>query len=145
MLVYYDAATDPFARDLRRDFDESLLKSGLLEPLPPQSFSGQSGEARPAAFNNPVLNICNQRPDVILYAGREIDLKTFVKYLGNRSCVDLLIRIVAAGTGFGTIRPLADELKRGGISIAHASSVGGERWVPGSRRRPTCRSISASS
>ncbi|MGH8906628.1 MAG: ABC transporter substrate-binding protein [Egibacteraceae bacterium] len=86
-----DAFKDEFPDDLHT----------LIEPVEEYD---SSLPGVPNLFGRMMANICQQRPDVIYFAGRGSDLVAFVEALPRRPCPDILVRIIT-GDGGGFVAP----------------------------------------
>ncbi|HEY0698285.1 MAG TPA: hypothetical protein VGD43_10815 [Micromonospora sp.] len=129
MLVHDTAEPDLYVRDLRKAYKEQL-EAYLLDEE--KSFSGAAdpSKARPQMFNPVIEGICDRRPDLVLYAGRALDLDEFVAALAVRTCRDKPIEILVGATGLGGFERLRDTLVDGRITIVNAAAVD-PRWFAG--------------
>jgi hypothetical protein len=138
ILVYdtnSDDSGDLFTRSLRDSLRSGL--SNLLKSTPPQGFAGTSGqsEASPDLFSSITSNICAvsaQKPPAILFAGRVIDMLSFLKSLEARICADIPMTILTSNINLGTLDENALQLAK--ITVVNATASDPTDWannVPG--------------
>ncbi|MDW5329724.1 ABC transporter substrate-binding protein [Plantactinospora sp. KLBMP9567] len=121
MLVYDDSEPDLYVRDLRAVYERLL---GRYLTVPAKAYFGAADpENRTQLFSTIQTSVCNTpRPDLILYAGRALDLDDFVHSLAVRSCRDP-ISILVGATGLGPFADLTPILQQGQITIINAAGV----------------------
>jgi ABC-type branched-subunit amino acid transport system substrate-binding protein len=68
-------------------------------------------------FTQMMYSICQERPDVIYFAGRHTDLANFLEALPNRTCRDLPLRIVTGDDATILTLALRQQLNKGGHSL----------------------------
>lgn len=131
-IVLYDANsagdTDLFTASLRADFDQRMRDLIKYET---QTFVGASlpSDARPGMFGSIVTNICAVRPKVVLFAGRQVDIETFLDSLGSRTCSDLPITVLTGGTDLGALNDEAEKLRREKITVVYAAATDSDGWA----------------
>jgi hypothetical protein len=67
------------------------------------------------------------KPPVILFAGRALDLLTFLKSLETRICSDKPMTVLTANINLGTLDEAA--LERGNITVVNAAASDPAGWV----------------
>jgi hypothetical protein len=139
ILVYDSNSDDPanpdlFTKSLRNDLSSGM--SNLIKSTPPLSFVGASGqsEASPDLFSNITTNVCAVAPKVVLYAGRWLDLLSFLTSLENRVCPDTPMTVVTVNTNLGTLTNEEEALRNKKITVVNAVASDPLGWpnnVPG--------------
>lgn len=122
---------DLFTQNLESNFREQMKD---IIKFPPQQFTGTGVPSKgvdPLLFFNVTNSICASRGlQAILYAGREIDLNSFVKSLETRPCPQTPLTILTAGLDLGKIfngrREL--ELAAAKLTVVVAATVDAEGW-----------------
>jgi hypothetical protein len=133
ILVYdtnSDDSGDLFTRSLRNNL-RSGMKS-LIKSTPAQGFTGTSGQSpgNPDLFSVTTGNICAVsavKPPVILFAGRALDLLTFLQSLEARICSDKPMTVLTANTNLGTLDEAA--LEHGKITVVNAAASDPADWA----------------
>lgn len=124
IMVHDRTEPDLYVTTLRRDY-EKLLKP-RLKFLPNQPFVGTTfGQNAVSVFNPIVGNICAVTPDVVLYAGRALDLASFLEALSGRICRDKPLTVLFAVTGVSvhTDKDVMRHLEEGNLTLTLASAV----------------------
>lgn len=122
---------DLFTQNLESNFREQMKD---IIKFPPQQFTGTGVPSKgvdPLLFFNVTNSICASRGlQAVLYAGREIDLNSFIKSLETRPCPDTPLTILTAGLDLGKIfngrREL--DLKAAKLTVVVAATVDAEGW-----------------
>ncbi|MBA2322984.1 MAG: hypothetical protein H0V92_02825 [Pseudonocardiales bacterium] len=136
-IVVYDsnsddpASPDLFTRSLRDDLRSGM--SGLIKSAPSLSFTGASGqsEASPDLFNNITTNLCAVKPKVVLYAGRALDLLSFLTSLEGRVCPDTPMTVLTANTNLGSLTNNQETLRDKKITVVNAAAADAPGWANG--------------
>lgn len=135
-MVVYDAnsdiGTNPdlFTRSLHEDLDTGLRDLIKAES---QRYTGASvaSDATPNMFGSITSNICAVRPKVVLFAGRQTDMKVFLESLASRACKVEPITVATAGSDLGALRTIEDQLRQREITLVYAATTDVEGWVDG--------------
>ncbi|MFD0634306.1 hypothetical protein ACFQ9X_24860 [Catenulispora yoronensis] len=129
------SSVDLFTKSLRDDLQKSFSK---LLTAAPQSFVGVSdpAEATPDLFAAITSNICAVKPDVVFYAGRSVDLTSFIDALETRVCAQTPIVIATAGSNLGKIREQEAAMKAKGITMVYATLADATGWLAGAPGTP---------
>lgn len=140
-ILVEDTNQDLFVESMRKNFTTLL---GDLVEVPSATFSGVSTptEATPIIFDPAVSSICEAKPQVVLFAGRKIDLRSFLKSLVGRRCPADMITVVTVGSDTGALgttgEPALQEnaLKEANIMVAVAATADPQRWKDGLANPP---------
>lgn len=135
-----DLGVDLFSQALKDNFTAKM--GNLTRDFPIQVFTGTVGNQSGAAthlFSSIRANICGAAANglqAILYAGREVDLKTFIDSLRYRPCLGAKLTILTAGLDLtGLLEgPTEQELRQANLTVVVAATVDAEGWqrnVPG--------------
>lgn len=126
VLVSDTNKPDLHVRTLTEAFQEELADE--LGENPTQTFEGTTtrADAQPALFSLAVQNVCQTGADMVLFAGRTVDLGVFVDALHYRPCRERPLSILFVETGPVTeeVRPLRDSR----LTIVQASAMD-PAWV----------------
>jgi ABC-type branched-subunit amino acid transport system substrate-binding protein len=139
-LVVYDNnsdnGTDLYTQSLRNDLETMIVPT--MRHFDSLSFTGISvpSQANPDMFANITTSICAVAPNLVLYSGRQVDLKDFLKSLQSRICSGQSLTVATAGTDLGALDNPATvaQLKASNLSVVYASSTDAAGWeanVPG--------------
>ncbi|WP_139135621.1 ABC transporter substrate-binding protein [Micromonospora yangpuensis] len=121
MLVYDDSEPDLYVQDLRRAYETQL--DGYLTVDAKSFFGAADTRNRTQLFATIRDSVCiTPRPNLILYAGRALDLDDFVRSLAGRRCRDP-ISIMVGATGLADLAGLAPTLTEARITIVNSASV----------------------
>lgn len=120
---------DLYAWSLRKDME----KVPLAHSFAPLGYVGRSGPGPVDSdlFSNTVSNICGVKPDVVFYAGRLIDLPSFLAALERRECVAQPLTVATGGTDLGSLnnpRTIA-QLRAARLTVVYASATDGRDWA----------------
>jgi hypothetical protein len=146
-IVVYDGNSDRpdtgdlFTRSLRDDMNAQLGEYIKFQAL---NFTGATDprDASPDIFDNITPNLCaaseQQKSPLkaILYAGREIDLKAFLKSLENRSCDRNPLTLVTGGSDLGVLNNQKEILHKKNITVVYAAATDAN-WVNAKTDVPT--------
>jgi ABC-type branched-subunit amino acid transport system substrate-binding protein len=142
ILVYDSNSDDPtspdlFTRSLRDDLRGGM--SSLIKSTPSLSFVGASGqsEASPDLFSNITTNVCAVKPKVVLYAGRWLDLLSFLTSLEHRVCSDAPMTVVTANTNLGPLTNEEKDLRDKKITVVNATANDPLGWPNKAPGTPT--------
>lgn len=135
VLVYDTNSDDPkspdlFPRSLRNNFRSDikiLAKDSVL------GFTGRSGfsDAHPDLFNSVIPSLCAVKSKVVLYAGRQRDLFSFVTALEGRLCTDVPITIVTVATDLSAFKSDEAKLRDKKITVVYATVSNPRGWASG--------------
>lgn len=108
-----DPALQSLDESFRQTFQDNTHK--LLEPAENYN-SGLDGFS--STMRGMLLNICQQKPDAVFFAGRSVGLAAFVQELPRRPCQDLQVNIVAPGDAveFANMTARGNQPIRDGLS-----------------------------
>lgn len=123
-----DDRGDLYARSLAADFK---TLEGLLEFSDPQPFRGVSipGNERKELFSTVTSNVCGFGVDVVLYAGREIDLHAFLESLSGRTCKQKKLVVMTGVSNLGAVEKQdGPKLGAGNINIVYATATDPHGW-----------------
>lgn len=142
-IMVYDSnsdktgASDLFTKSLRDDLQGPAGFKSLLK-FAPQSFAGVSepSEANPDLFANITANICSVKPKVIFYAGRGVDLLSFIGALKGRVCDSTPVTLMTAGDNLGELNGQASMLQAAGITVVYATMADQTSWEAGGPGTP---------
>lgn len=132
-----DSGADLFTKTLAENFQQQMRH---MIKFPTQQFTGVSipTDADPRLFAGVRANICAstaQGLQAIFYAGREVDLDSFIESLANRTCHSTPLTILTAGSDIDAVlKGHEDELRKANLMIVDAGTVDPEGWgrnVPG--------------
>lgn len=126
-ILMYDTNADLYTGTLRTDFETAFATE--LGDSRAQPFTGSGRSGKTALFGSPVQNICTEQPDLVLFAGRPVDLKAFVEYLAGRTCSNLPHIVVVAGATGLSSNSLSPEARAKGVSMVFATSEDTEDWA----------------
>ncbi|MGH3851426.1 MAG: ABC transporter substrate-binding protein, partial [Pseudonocardiaceae bacterium] len=138
VLVYdsnSDSGVDIFTKTLRDDFEHEMRD--LIGNSAPLSFTGVSipTDANPGMFAPLRANICSVKPDVIFYAGRQLDLAGFLQSLENRICRNLPLTVMTGGTNLAAlVRSQVEQLRAAKLTVVFSGTTDAQGWannVPG--------------
>jgi ABC-type branched-subunit amino acid transport system substrate-binding protein len=118
---------DLFTASMRDNF-EAVLKKKIKNKL---FFTGSinAGDQRANDFKQVNGSLCSQEPpDVVLFAGRQVDLKDFLRELALRPCLTVPIKIMVGGTDLNALREQEKELDRDKITLIYAASTDVSSW-----------------
>ncbi|MFG1913723.1 ABC transporter substrate-binding protein [Micromonospora sp. NPDC048898] len=122
MLVSDASAPDLYVQDLR-DAYNAQLKS-YLKADEKKFFGLADNKNKTQLFANISQSVCISRSNLILYAGRALDLDDFIKSLKERACKDLGISIMVGATSLIFLENLgSDLLTNNKIKIVNAAAV----------------------
>ncbi|MGI9000523.1 MAG: ABC transporter substrate-binding protein [Pseudonocardia sp.] len=142
-VLVEDTNQDLFVESMRANF--TVLLRDLIEP-PSATFKGVSTptDATAGIFEPAVSRICEAqpRPQVVLFAGRKIDLRSFLKSLEARSCSTETITVVTVGSDTGALSTTGEPelqepaLREANIVVAVAATADPQRWKAGQANPP---------
>ncbi|NUR61409.1 MAG: ABC transporter substrate-binding protein [Catenulispora sp.] len=130
-------ASDLFTKSLRDDLQSPDGFQKLLT-FAPQGFAGVSepSQANPDLFANITANICSVKPKAVFYAGRGVDLPSFVDALKNRVCDKTPITLLTAGNNLGELNGQAPLLQSAGLTVVYATMADQAGWLAGGPGTP---------
>ncbi|MDQ3154633.1 MAG: ABC transporter substrate-binding protein [Actinomycetota bacterium] len=138
ILVYDDNAGsrgDIFVDSLRDDITSEM--QDLIE-FDPQSFVGKSipSDTNPSLFNNTIANICAEKPKVVFFAGRKVDLRDFLGSLGSRVCRNDQVTVVTVDADPNVFGRDEQALRDEKITVIYADATNPRGWVAGVPETP---------
>jgi hypothetical protein len=136
-LVVYDNnsdnGTDLYTQSLRNDLVNMILPT--MRHFDSLNFKGSSvpSDANVDMFANITTSICAVAPNLVLYSGREVDLKVFLRSLESRICSGQPLTVATAGTDLGDLDnpTTVEQLKAGNLSVVYASATDARHWAAG--------------
>jgi ABC-type branched-subunit amino acid transport system substrate-binding protein len=133
-LIVQDAdPQDHYAQSLGNAFRAKYPDGAHSIVQPNESYNGP-GDGAANAMSAILGNICQQRPDVVFFAGRAQELAALVGALPFRPCRDFPVRIVTGDDGArfaGMIASGAPEPRRAiqtNVSVAYTGLASPEAW-----------------
>ncbi|TDC43349.1 ABC transporter substrate-binding protein [Micromonospora sp. KC213] len=142
MVVFDESEPDLYVRSLLAAY-RRILKDYLL-PYE-RSFVGAGDPGQRARFLEPIAtSVCTDpKPDMILYAGRVLDLDDFVNTLASRQCfTQKPLTILVGATGLTVSDETAARMAQTGITIVTAASVH-PSWFTGDAVVPAPKGLAA--
>ncbi|MGH4025956.1 MAG: ABC transporter substrate-binding protein [Pseudonocardiaceae bacterium] len=125
-----DHPTNPdlFTRSLRDDLTK-VMQDRLT--FPSLSFTGATvpSDSSPGLFNSITPNLCAVKPKAVLYAGRQIDLRSFLQSLQGRVCPDTPITVITADVDISALKEDEPKLRKKNITVAHVAAVDQTGWL----------------
>lgn len=152
LLVQSTDPDDEYSRSLGDAFQAAFPDETHTMLTPIEEYNPQLGNVV-GTMRDMLLNICQQRPDVVFFAGRSPELAALVVALPSRPCPDFRINIVTAdgAVHFATTLTRGDDELRKGMNanmsmrytaLAHPGSWKeyAESFAPGPRGhfQPSC-------
>jgi ABC-type branched-subunit amino acid transport system substrate-binding protein len=132
LIVQNSDREDRYAASLGIGFREHYADAEHTVLAPDETYIG--GDTAANAMGRILVNICQQRPDVVLFAGRARELVPFVAALPRRPCLDHPIRVVTGDDGASFAEAVArdDPGLRAGLSanasVAYTALAHPEAW-----------------
>ncbi|MGH4014225.1 MAG: ABC transporter substrate-binding protein [Pseudonocardiaceae bacterium] len=138
ILVYdTNAGTrgDIFIESLRNDLTSEMRN---LIKFPDQSFVGESipSEANPGLFQGITRNICSEKPKVVFFAGRKVDLEGFLDSLASRVCQDTPMTVVTVDADPNVFDGDEQVLRDKKITVVYADASDPRGWIAGVESTP---------
>lgn len=133
LIVQNSDQGDRYAQSLGAGFRTHYADAGHTVIQPDETYNGRWGDAA-NAMRAILRNICQQRPDVVFFAGRAPELAALVAVLPARPCLDFPIRLVTGDDGASFAAAVAGgapELSRGlhaNASVAYTALAHPEAW-----------------
>lgn len=131
VLTYDSTKSDTFASTLAASFRDRLGEKYIK--YSDQPFPGASVEAGGGEVFYPITqNICSVDPDMVVFAGRRLDLDAFLDSLGARICRDEPLTVLHTDVGLHDsaqgAQKLEQALERANITLLQATSYD-PAWV----------------
>jgi len=131
VLVYdanSDSGGDLYTRSLKEDLEQQMQH--LIDDRPPLLFFGASipSEAGPGRFDIVTPNICSLPTDVVLYAGRRVDLGGFLDSLADRQCRSTPLTVITAADIGEVLSEREQQLSGANLTVVHAGTSDAEGW-----------------
>ncbi|MGH4019538.1 MAG: hypothetical protein ACRDT0_09940 [Pseudonocardiaceae bacterium] len=123
---------DLFTQTLANNFERQM---GDVIKFPPVEFTGKAipSEADPGLFQHVTPNICaavSAGLQAVLYAGREVDINSFLVSLEGRTCRSAPLTILAAGLDLGEVLEGREQaLRAANLTVIGTASVDAEGWA----------------
>lgn len=133
LIVQNTDQVDGYAQSLGAAFRARYPDAGHTILLPDETYNGRR-EGAANAMRGIVRNICQQRPDVVFFAGRSPELAALVAALPSRPCLDLPVRVMTGDDGVSfavAVAGGAPELHRGlqaNASVAYTALAHPSAW-----------------
>ncbi len=126
-----DSGADLFTKSLKEDLGQEMQY--LINGRPPLPFVGASipTNASSGRFDIVTPNICSEPPDIVIYAGREVDLKGFLQSLGGRQCLGIPLTVITAADIGVLLREREQQLSAANLTVVHAGTSDAEGWGRG--------------
>jgi ABC-type branched-subunit amino acid transport system substrate-binding protein len=105
LIVQNSDQEDRYAASLGAAFREQYSDPEHTVLAPDETYIGGATAAN--AMDDILVNICQQRPDVVFFAGRAAELAPFVAALPKRTCLDHPIRVVTGDDGASFVDAVA--------------------------------------
>lgn len=131
LIVQNSDQGDRYAATLGTAFREHYTDAGHVV-MADETY--RSGPTAANAMDDILVNICQQRPDVVFFAGRAAELSPFVAALPKRTCLDHPIRVVTGDDGASFAEavergaPGLREGLRANASVAYTSLANPDAW-----------------
>jgi ABC-type branched-subunit amino acid transport system substrate-binding protein len=132
LIVQNSDQNDRYAATLGSAFRDHYTDTGHTIVPPDETYRG--GPTAANAMDDILVNICQQRPDVVFFAGRAAELSPFVAALPKRTCLDHPIRVVTGDDGASFAEAVArgvPGLREGlqaNASVAYTSLANPDAW-----------------
>ena len=136
-MIVADRNDDPYVSSLRSAFAGELGR--YVRYYPDQAFNGSTivSGATPGVFNPVVASICTaafapdpvERLDMVFYAGRVADFRTFVETLNGRTCRSAPLTILVGATGFDAAREYEKLIEDANLTVVYATSADAPTWT----------------
>ncbi len=126
-----DSGSDLFTKSLKEDLEQQMQY--LIGQRPPLPFVGASiptpyGRDR---FDIITANICSAKPDVVFYAGREVDLDGFLTSLASRQCNSTPLTLITAADIGVLLRQREQQLSAANLTVVYAGTSDAQGWAHG--------------
>ncbi|ADD43410.1 ABC transporter substrate-binding protein [Stackebrandtia nassauensis] len=124
VLTYDSTKSDTFASTLAASFRDRLGKHIEFSDQPFPGGSVETGGAE--VFYSITQNVCSAHPDMVMFAGRRLDLDSFLESLSERICSNEHLTILFTDVGLhdssqGT-KKLEKSLKDANLTLLQATS-----------------------
>jgi ABC-type branched-subunit amino acid transport system substrate-binding protein len=132
LIVQNSDRRDRYAASLGEGFREQYADGAHTILAPDETYIG--GESAANAMDDILVHVCQQRPDVVMFAGRAAELGPFVAALPKRTCLDHPVRVVTGddGASFAEAVARGDEGLREGLranaSVSYTALAHPEAW-----------------
>ncbi|MFG3340453.1 ABC transporter substrate-binding protein [Glycomyces sp. NPDC048151] len=135
IMVYDSTAQDRYTTTLRTAYEAQL---GEYLTSSDQPFPGRSIETGgPEVFDPITRNICTDGSDVVLFAGREPDLKVFIEALSVRACDEqpLTVMFGVTGTDLQHDAEVLQQISENNLNVLYAAGSD-PGWATGATPAP---------
>jgi ABC-type branched-subunit amino acid transport system substrate-binding protein len=136
IMVYDSTAQDRYTTTLRTAYEAEL---GAYLTASDQPFPGRSIETGgPEVFDPITRNICTSGSDVVLFAGREPDLKVLIESLSIRGCREeqrLTVMFGVTGTDLQHDDEVIQQISDGNLEVLYAAGAD-PGWATGATPAP---------
>ncbi|MHA6629852.1 ABC transporter substrate-binding protein [Pseudonocardia sichuanensis] len=132
LIVQNSDQNDRYAASLGSAFREHYTAAGHTIVEPVETYVG--GPSAANAMDDIMVHVCQQRPDVVFFAGRAAELAPFVAALPKRTCLDHPVRVVTGDDGASFAEAVArgePGLREGlqaNASVAYTSLANPDAW-----------------
>ncbi|HEY6424447.1 MAG TPA: hypothetical protein VIY28_14610 [Pseudonocardiaceae bacterium] len=126
-----DSGADLFTRSLTADLEQQMQY--LIQGRPRLTFVGASipGDASPGRFGILAPNICSAATDVVIYAGRQVDLDGFLQSLADRQCRSTPLTVITAADIGVLLREREQQLSAANLTVVYAGTSDADGWGRG--------------
>lgn len=130
-VVVYDMNSDTadlFTKSLKNDLEQQM--ADLIDKRPPLGFFGASipSEAGAGRFDLLTPSICAPPADVVLYAGRRVDLGGFLDWLARRGCASQPLTVLTGADLGELLSAREQQLSAANLTVVHAGTSDPEGW-----------------
>ncbi|MGH3916674.1 MAG: hypothetical protein ACRDTC_25160 [Pseudonocardiaceae bacterium] len=138
-VVVYDMNSDTadlFTKSLKNDLEQEM--QNLIKGRPPLPFFGASipSEVGAGRFDLLTPNICAPPADVVLYAGRRVDLGGLLDWLARRGCVSTPLTVITAADIGELLSTREQQLTDANLTVVSAGTNDAEGWGRGAEKAP---------
>jgi ABC-type branched-subunit amino acid transport system substrate-binding protein len=132
LIVQNSDRRDRYAASLGQGFREQYADGAHTILSPDETYIGGASAAN--TMDDILVHVCQQRPDVVMFAGRAAELTPFVAALPKRTCLDHPIRVVTGDDGASFAEAVARdepglrEGLRANASVAYTALAHPEAW-----------------
>jgi hypothetical protein len=128
LLIEDTKATDQYAPTLAATFRSRFAEEALQGEIYDTEF-GDVG----TTFHNMMANICARKPDMVYFAGRGVDLASFVEVLPSRPCPTMKINIITGDSATNLTNRLGNPAfikgLKSNVSLKYATMAHPGAWT----------------
>jgi ABC-type branched-subunit amino acid transport system substrate-binding protein len=132
LIVQNSDRRDRYAASLGQGFRDQYADGAHTIQSPDETYIGGASAAN--TMDDILVHVCQQRPDVVMFAGRAAELAPFVAALPKRTCPDHPVRIVTGDDGASFAEAVARDEPglrdglRANASVAYTSLAHPGAW-----------------